>query len=132
MLTKPQKVVLSFFAAVILIIAILAIIAFSPKNQNPTLNISSSELIFYYGITCPHCKIVEEWMTINNVTQKLNITQKEVYLNSTNAQELIAVGKSCNLQKSYIGAVPLLYTNKTCHIGDTPIIEFLKTKIGVQ
>jgi glutaredoxin len=129
-MNQAKKLVFAFLVASAIIIAILAIIAFRPKI-NPT-EFSTNETIFYYGITCPHCKNVEKWMDENNFTKTFNLTQKEVYLNQTNAQELLSVGKICKIQKDYIGAVPLVYSNGTCFLGDTDIINFFKTKIGVK
>jgi glutaredoxin len=132
MLNKPQQIVLGFFVIAIAVIAVLALIAFSQNNPEPVLNVSNTEIIFYYGITCPHCKIVEEWMANNSFANKVALTQKEVSLNTTNAQELIAVGKFCKIEKKYIGAVPLAYVNGTCYLGNVDIINFFKTKIGAQ
>ncbi|VVB79282.1 Uncharacterised protein [uncultured archaeon] len=127
---KSKKVVAVFFGLAFLVIIVLAIMAFLPKTPNPGNLPNSNELTFYYGITCPHCKLVEEWMANNNFTQKVNITQKEVYLNTTNAQELLSVGKFCKLSSKMIGAVPLVYANETCYLGDVDSINFLKTKLG--
>lgn len=82
-------------------------------------------LILYYGETCPHCKIVEKYIADNQLEQKLNIGQKEVYNNQTNSQELLTRAESCQLDTSSVG-VPFLWTGSKCLVGDQPIIDFLK------
>jgi len=38
------------------------------ENETATpVSDSSDELIFYYGVSCPHCKEVEEWMEENKL-----------------------------------------------------------------
>jgi glutaredoxin len=127
-MNKAQKIIVGFFIISILVIATLFLIYLNKPVNIP----SSQEIVFYYGITCPHCKIVEQWMADNNFTQKINITQKEVYENQTNAKELIAVGALCKIEKQYIGAVPMIYSEGKCYLGDVEAIKFLKTKMGVN
>lgn len=127
-MNKAKKSVIIFGVISALVIAILLIASLQseqpiPQNNNDTIS-------FYYGITCPHCKKVESFMEENNVSSTLNIEKKEVYLNKDNADELIKIGKKCNLEKDYIGAVPLIYYNKKCYLGDEPSIKFLEQKLS--
>lgn len=118
---KVHKVIISFFViSAIILIALYGIYLSKSKNVN-----LPSEDVFYYGITCPHCKIVEQFIEEENISSKIEFKSKEVYQNKDNANELIKIGKFCNIEPKYIGAVPLLYFNKTCYLGDAPIIEFL-------
>lgn len=118
---KVHKVILGFFVIMaIVLIALYGIYLSKSKNVN-----LPSEDIFYYGITCPHCKLVEQFIEEKNISSKIEFKSKEVYQNQANANELILVAKFCKIESKYIGAVPLLYYNKTCYLGDTPIIEFL-------
>lgn len=133
-MNKAQKVAVGFLIIAVLVIAILFFVAVNQKKNYYVCktNEVSLEIILYYGTTCPHCKIVEQWMDENKVSQKINITQLEVFENQTNAQKLITLGNACKLPKDYIGAVPLLYANKKAYLGDKDIIEFLKNEIGVR
>lgn len=131
-MNKPQKVVVGFLTIAVLIIAMLFIISINKPHSYYVCSPSiSSDIILYYGTTCPHCKIVEQFIQENNINSKLNITQKEVFENQTNANELIILGGNCKLPQNYIGAVPLLYDNNKAFIGDKDIIEFIKAKAGV-
>ena len=137
-MNKAQKTVMGFFIIVIGVIAILFLISIKTNkplpneinNTNTTLLLS--ENVLYYSLTCPHCKIVEQFIEENNITLKINFTQKEVSTNMESAKELIAVGNYCKLQAGYVGAVPLFYSNKQCYLGDKEIIDFLKNKTGVK
>ncbi|MEK6880454.1 MAG: hypothetical protein AABY22_12635 [Nanoarchaeota archaeon] len=123
---KAQKSVLKVLGISIAIIVILASIYISkgnPEDKNPL--IPFNQTVLYYGITCPHCKVVEEFINDNNITSKININQKEAFENATNALELMSIGNLCKLNKGELGAVPLLFYNNTCYIGDSPIINFL-------
>jgi hypothetical protein len=119
---KPKKVILGFLVVSLIIIAILYGMLLYKKSN-------TFDDAFYYGITCPHCKIVEEYILQNNITEKVVFEQKEVYIDKTNAAELISIGKKCKLKQDYVGAVPLLYYNGTCYLGDAPIIDFLNKTI---
>ena len=94
------------------------------SQQQPTV-----ELILYYGQACPHCHVVEDYLSHNNITQKLQLISKEVYNDQANANELMTVAKSCGLSTEDIG-VPLLWNGHQCIIGDQPIIDFLNNKIN--
>lgn len=87
----------------------------NPTSSNPGLTL-------YYGDTCPHCKIVEEYVAIN----QLKLNSKEVYNNEANANEMVERAKGCGLDTTSIG-VPFLWTGHSCLIGDQPIIDFLGT-----
>jgi len=88
---------------------------------------NKTDLILYYGSTCPHCRIVEEHIRKNGLAAKLNITQKEISQNQDNQNEFIEKARICGLDLNNLG-VPMLFDakNSKCHEGDQPIIDFLK------
>ncbi len=146
---KPQKAIATFFIITAIIIASLTAVYFYKQKNIPiesevcnpiafnVVNLNSSfslptETIFYYGSTCPHCKIVEDFMKNNSIETKIKISQREVYGNKTAAEEMMNLQRLGNLPSSYIGAVPILYYNKTIYVGDKDIICILKEKAGVQ
>lgn len=126
-MNKAQKVVVGFFIISILVIAGLYIY----YNQLIKNTVTVKDNALFYSLTCPHCKIVEQFMEENNITQKISIIQLEVSQNSANAQQLMSIGKTCKLDPSYIGAIPLLYSNGSCYLGDTPIIDYLNKTGGL-
>jgi len=125
-MNKAKRTVWIFCISAVIIIAILFVIYL----KTASINLPEDKIVFYYGVTCPHCKNVEAYMIEVNASSILQVESKEVYLNETNADELIKIGKFCKLQKDYVGAVPLAYYNGVCFLGDTPIIDFLKKKIS--
>ena len=104
-----------------------------PISTPATATITASqqqpaELIFYYGDTCPHCNIVDTYIKDNGISQKLKITQKEVYNNQENADELRDKAQQCGIPINALG-VPLLWNGEDCLIGDQSIIDFLNEQI---
>jgi glutaredoxin len=90
------------------------------KNEQPGI-------IFYYGDSCPHCKLVEEFVEKNKINEKIQFISKEVYNNKQNSNDLVVKAKICGLDINSIG-VPFLWDGQKCLIGDQPIIDFFKQK----
>lgn len=88
-------------------------------------------IVLYFGDTCPHCKIVEQFLTDNKIAEKVTFQQKEVYNNQANAKELAAVAKKCNLATDTIG-VPFIWDGNACIQGQEPAISFFKDKAGIK
>lgn len=88
-------------------------------------------IILFYGDTCPHCKNVEEFMVQNDVLNKVQITQLEVYNNKDNQNILAQVATKCNIETSQIG-VPFLWTGEDCIVGDEPIIDYFKNAANIE
>lgn len=121
-----------FAAAIILLIAASAFtIPGLLKEKTAATEISSQKdvLVLYYGITCPHCKIVEEYILQNGLEEKLGVAQKEVYQNQNNNNELVERAKTCGIDLDRLG-VPLLWdgNDSKCYEGDQAIIVYLKQK----
>lgn len=137
-----MKKIIYIFIIIVVLFGFYKLLSTPPKssNSNPEnieaqieVDSTDSDLIFYWGDGCPHCENVEEFMTTNNVDQKLKINKKEVYKNIDNQEELKAIANQyCPevITNGGIG-VPLAFDvqNKVCLSGDTPIIDFLKQKI---
>lgn len=99
----------------------------APVYDNP-------DLVFFWGNGCPHCENVEDWLKKNNVDNKLKINYKEVYYNKDNQTDLYNTAKQyCPeiIENGGIG-VPTGFdpSTKKCLQGDTPIIDFLSSKLG--
>jgi hypothetical protein len=94
----------------------------APKTQE--------EIILFYGVGCPHCEIVDEFIEKNGIEEKVFFSHKEVYYNKDNANILIEKAQICGFDASGIG-VPFLWDGKHCFVGDKDIIEFFKLQIGI-
>jgi len=127
-----QKVT-TFLIIVTVLIGFYFLISKKPASITSTSTLTStSDLILFYGSTCPHCKIVEEYISTNQLDQKLNIDQLEVYENKSNTSLFsTTVQKICPDQLTSEGLpVPFLIDQKNnqCIIGDTPITDYLSEK----
>ncbi|HOZ80665.1 MAG TPA: hypothetical protein PK370_00395 [Candidatus Woesebacteria bacterium] len=90
-----------------------------------------AEIIIYWGDGCPHCENVKKYISDNKIDQKIKILFKEVYQNKNNQKELLEYVKKCPEIDTRQGVgVPLGYvvSESKCYLGDTPIIDWLKTK----
>jgi len=124
---------------VLVIIGILVTFYFltskNPDSILPTptpVPTPTSNLVLFYGTTCPHCKVVEEFISTNKIDQKLTISQLEVYDNKSNAVVFSdMVKKICPDQLTPQGLpVPFLIDqeNNKCLLGDTTITSYLSEK----
>lgn len=91
----------------------------------------TSDTILFYGDGCPHCALVEEYVSQNGIETKVPFAKKEVYYNKQNADELVAKARTCGMPTDSIG-VPFLWDGSKCLVGDQDIIEFFKLKINEQ
>lgn len=86
----------------------------------------ASGAVLYYGSTCPHCKVVDEFIEEHNIKTKISFEEKEVYENRANAEEMMKRAReSCGLQSDTLG-VPFMWTGEKCLVGDKDIVAFLK------
>ena len=114
-MTKPVKI--SLIIVSILIIAGLT--ALLIKNQPAQ--------ILFYSDTCPHCKIVEQYIKDNNIKNYIVFRELEVSTNAANSQLLGKKAASCGLPTDSIG-VPLFFDGKNCLVGDQDIIKYFSSK----
>lgn len=122
---------------VVLIAGLLSLVVIGSNNKEKKIaeqkieDLKNAEPIFYYGNTCPHCEIVEEWFEANQVEEKITFSKKEVYDNRANAAELTKVAVACGLDANNIG-VPFLYAEGQCLIGSPDIISYFAQKLNIE
>lgn len=122
---------------VVFIAGLLSLVVVGSNNKEKKVaeqkfeELKNADPVLYYGNTCPHCKIVEEWLVANEVEKKMAFSKKEVYDNRENAAELTKVAISCGLDANSIG-VPFLYAQEECLIGSPDIIEYFATKLNIE
>jgi glutaredoxin len=98
------------------------------KNQPINQKYNQSQIILFYGIGCPLCEKVEEFIKENQIEKKIPFAKKEVYFNRQNARELQEKAKICKIPESELG-VPFLWDGEKCFLGYFEIIDFFKEKI---
>ena len=93
----------------------------------------AQEYILFYGNGCPHCAAVQGYIKDHKLTKTFDITQKEVFYNTTNRSELNSYLAKHNLSYDKIG-VPFLIINSgaDCNYvnGDTNIINYFSGKLA--
>ena len=100
------------------------------KNSSPNQDLKG--IVLFYGIGCPHCAKVEEFIKENKIKEKIVFEEKEVYFNKDNVKKLVEIAKKCGFNEKEIG-VPFLWDgeNQRCIVGDEPIINFFKEKLNL-
>lgn len=105
------------------------------KKSEPEQVAIPEGIILFYGIGCPHCETLEQWMAQANIEQELEakelkLTKLEVFNDKANYEILSQAAKACSYNDQ-IG-VPFLWDGEgSCIIGDEPIEEFFMQKIGL-
>ncbi|MCX6825368.1 MAG: hypothetical protein NTY80_04080 [candidate division SR1 bacterium] len=93
----------------------------------------AQEYILFYGNGCTHCAKVEQYIKENKIAKKFDLTQKEVFFNKKNLNELNGYLEKHKLTYDTIG-VPFLIINSgaDCNYvnGDTNIIEYFSGKLA--
>jgi hypothetical protein len=102
--------------ALFIIIGLMAVLIKKQPNQ-----------ILFYSDSCPHCKIVEQYISDNNVKNYLVFGQLEVSKNPANSQLLVEKATSCGISTDSLG-VPFFFDGKNCFVGDQDIIKYFESK----
>jgi len=124
-----KKIVLTS-VVISVVIVILGYILVDSSNKKKAVKVSlpsKDKIVYYYGLTCPHCKDVEEWMKKNKIEEKVKLEKKEVWYNRENAAELQEVARFCKLDPNAIG-VPFLWADGKCYIGTPEVKKILEEK----
>jgi len=129
-----QKIITIIIIAVIAVLLSLVVIASNNSenqaNRQKLEALQKGEPILYYGSTCSHCQEVEAWLKANQVEEKMQFAQKEVYNNRQNATELSEVATLCGFDTQNI-PVPFLYAENQCWTGSVDIIQYFGEKLGI-
>jgi glutaredoxin len=114
------------------IFIVLGIGFYFSREKNSSQDQDLKGIILFYGIGCPHCAKVEEFIKENKIKEKIAFEEKEVYFNKDNAKKLVEIAKKCGFKENEIG-VPFLWDgeNQRCIVGDEPIINFFKEKLNL-
>jgi len=120
---RNKKLLLLIISGAVLAVILFAFGASRLNKSQP----EETEIILYYGDICPHCAEVEEYIIENNVKEKVNLQEKEVYHNKENLNELIKKAEICQIPAGSL-TVPFLWDGKTCHADPAEIINFFNQK----
>lgn len=85
--------------------------------------------IYYYGQGCPHCAVLDEYLSKRDIYENANLVKKEVWSNKENAVEMAKVAQSLGVPEGELG-VPFFVIVDTAKnergylIGDKPVMDF--------
>jgi len=127
---RNKKIFIIIGIIIFVLAGILTTIYFTGGFESKTVP-SVDGIILFYGDTCPHCKILEEWIIENQIKEKIGFANLEVYNNEENRNLLVEKATICKLDLNSIG-VPFLWTGTDCVIGDEPIEKFFEQKINLN
>lgn len=88
-----------------------------------------NKTILFVGDTCPHCKIVEQFLIDNKADQKLKYEIKEVFNNKENSQELSEYAKRCSITQEL--GVPFLVAEGKCFMGQDEVMKYFEKKLNL-
>lgn len=121
-----KKFTIGIIAITVLIVGLGIYLVSKSSSSKPTTYPLPANLTYYWGDGCPHCKIVEDFISTWDKKDTVKIDKKEVWNNVANAKELKERYEYCKVPQSQMG-VPLLFTpDGKCYSGDQPIIDYLK------
>ncbi|NTW89871.1 MAG: hypothetical protein HGB37_03125 [Candidatus Moranbacteria bacterium] len=119
--------------AVVVVAVFVGGFFFRNTAQNPTgqsSGESSSDVVFYYGEECPHCKDVEKFLDDNKMGEKVPFVKKETWHNAANANELKNRAKICGIPEKEVG-VPFLFAEGKCYVGTPDVEKYFREKAGI-
>jgi len=121
-----------FFTVLVIIVIFFGFYKLTSQKPASIINTSDSDLVLFYGNTCPHCKDVEEFISKNKIDQKLKISQLEVYDNKPNSILFANIVKEICPDKSTPEGIPVPFLvnqkDKQCFIGTPDITGYLTKK----
>ena len=122
-----KKFFLPFLLLATLIIIVGGAFFFSKQNPAPEPLPLPSSYEYFWGDGCPHCTVVEDFLSGWESRDKVQIEKMEVWSNAQNARRLQERATYCGLKPSEVG-VPFLFTPEgKCLSGDEPIINLFKS-----
>lgn len=88
----------------------------------------AKQIIIFYGDSCSHCASLEDYLTQNKASEKINFVRKEVSNNAENSQQLADFAKVCNLPTENI-TLPFIWDGKSCYQGEQSALDFFKQQL---
>jgi glutaredoxin len=120
---------------VLIIIAGVVVYSYfkSSGSDSQVATVSSSDsVILFYGRECPHCQIVEDFISKNNVKDKVQFSQAEIFHNQKNSEIFVEKEKACGVTDGNKMGVPFLVADGKCYSGQEDVIKYFQDKMGEQ
>jgi glutaredoxin len=100
------------------------------KSRVSTNKETLATAILFYNEKCPHCRKVEAFLKDQKEKsdKKIDIVEKAIErsMDQKDRQLLVKVLRRCHMNLNQV-AIPLLWTGKTCVVGDEAILRYLRS-----
>lgn len=129
---KKKLLIVSALFLILTLVAIVSLSQSTPTNTGPsdsTETTTPEGIVLYYGIGCPFCEEIDEYLEEKNTADYVTYEQKEVYYNMENAYELATAAAACGFPTDQIG-VPFLWDGEGCFIGMPDIVNFFNQQVS--
>jgi len=126
-----KKTILTFVGVGLVVVALAVFLFLKQSAKETNWAELDSQITYYYGVDCPHCLRVLQFIEDNKIAEKVTFTKKEVSRDVVNGQEFLQVAKKCGIASSDAG-VPLVYAEGKCFMGEPEVTGFFKEKAGIS
>lgn len=119
--------------AIAILVGLLIVVAgliFWGLQEDKLLEDDPNAIVYYYGEGCPHCKVIDEFISANGIADKISFEKKEVWGNKANAREMQRRAKACGIQPEGMG-VPFVYAEGKCFVGEPDVKKFFADKANI-
>jgi len=113
-----------------LLVVIGGIIWWGLKEDGSTEAFDASVTTYFFGEECPHCRNVRAFLSENKIEEKFSFVKREVWHDRNNARLMRDAAAICNLGADRV-AVPFVFSEGKCTIGEPQVIDFFKQKAGM-
>jgi len=138
-----DKTAIAIIIAIVLIGGLFFIFQSGFFSKIPSTSVTPTPLpagvVLFFSPDCPHCKVVEDFITANNIDQKVKYTKLEVPFYTKTSPQLVANGElaiqlaqGCKMDVSGGVGIPFMYDGKNCLLGQDEVINFFKNAAGIQ
>ncbi len=103
----------------------------STQGGSPDYIVDGADIIYYFGAECPHCQDVKKVIREKSLHDAVLFSEKEVWHNNKNADEMQAKIKVCGLDEKEVG-VPFLYSRGKCYIGTPDVTRELENQVEYE
>lgn len=113
------------------LIVTAGLIVWGIKDDKTNIVDDPNAIVYYWGDGCPHCRVLQEFIDANNITEKVSFIKKEIWGNKENAAEMARRAKACGINQEGMG-VPFIYGgNGKCYVGEPDARKFFSEKAGI-
>lgn len=112
------KQVFTIFGIVVLFVGSVFLVYSmnQPKNPASLRTLTKKDFIYFYGVTCPHCKELNKFLEEEGINKKVKYEKLEVFYNEDNAALMKQAADMCKINPSGMG-VPFILDKGKCYVG---------------